>query len=74
MLSSRVPTEEEHVGGQTEEGAQEEQVDHVLQKLEIERDSHAIVRKVRLPLTFTTKMNAGSRPAAGVLRVHKFLS
>ena len=74
MFAGRVATEEKHVGRKTEESAQEEQIDHVLQKLEIERDSHAIVGKVRLPLTFTTKMNAGPRPAAGMLRVHKLLS
>ena len=70
MLAGGVATVEEHVRGETEESAQEEEIDHVLQELEIERDSHAIVRKVRLPLTFTTKMNAGSGSAAGVLRVH----
>jgi hypothetical protein len=67
MLAGGVATEEEHVGGQTEQRAQEEQVDHVLQELKVERDTHTIVGQIGLPLTFTTKMDACSGPAAGVL-------
>lgn len=70
MFAGRVATEEKHVGRKTEESAQEEQIDHVLQELEIERDSHSIGREICLPLTLAAEMDASSRPAAGVLSVH----
>ena len=70
MFAGRVATKEKHIGRQTEESAQEEQIDHVLQELEIERDSHSIGREVGLSLTLAAEMDTGSRPAAGVLRVH----
>jgi hypothetical protein len=54
LFAGRVATEEKHVGRKTEESAQEEQIDHVLQELEIERDSHTIGREVSLSLTFAT--------------------
>ena len=70
MFAGRVATKEKHVGRKTEESAQEEQIDHVLQELKIERDSHTIGREVSLSLTLAAQMDASSRSAAGVLRVH----
>lgn len=70
MFARGVATEEKHVGRKTEESAQEEQIDHVLQELEIERDSHSIGREIGLSLTLAAQMDASSRSTAGVLRVH----
>jgi hypothetical protein len=74
LFAGRVATEEKHIGRDAEQRAQEEKIDHVLQKLEIERDSHAIGRQIGLSLTFTTKMNTRPGCTAWVLRVDNLLS
>jgi hypothetical protein len=74
LFAGRVATEEKHIGRDAEQRAQEEQIDHVLKKLEIKRDSHTIGRQVGLSLTFTTKMNTRPGCTAWVLRVDNLLS